>query len=72
MLAVSEQTIRILTVDDLKSQKGVSFSRSWLWKLEQKGQWPKRVRLSAKRYGWVEAEVDAHLRKLADVRGSVA
>jgi predicted DNA-binding transcriptional regulator AlpA len=72
MSAVSERPIRIVTLDDLKSLKGVSYSRSWLWKLEQRGQWPKRVRLSPKRYGWVEAEIDEHLQKLAAARGIAA
>jgi predicted DNA-binding transcriptional regulator AlpA len=71
-MTITDQQIRILTLDDLKTRKGVSYSKSWLWKLEKKGQWPKRVRLSPKRYGWVEAEVDEHLKRLADARGIAA
>jgi predicted DNA-binding transcriptional regulator AlpA len=71
-MTIADQQIRILTLDDLKTRKGVSYSKSWLWKLEQKGKWPKRVRLSPKRYGWVEAEIDEHLQRLAAARGIAA
>jgi len=66
-MAVDEQ-IRILSPEELEPKKGVKFSRSWLWKMEKNGQWPKRVRIGGKKFGWIESEIDAHLRKLAAVR----
>jgi len=39
----------------------VPYSLSHIWRLEQQGLFPKRVRLGANRVGWVEAEIEAWL-----------
>ena len=41
------------------AQKGIKYSKTQLWRLEKAGAFPKRVRLSAARHGWVESEINA-------------
>lgn len=55
---------RILPPADLKSTKGITYSRCQLWRLEKEGKFPKRIRLNdsdrgSPRYGYIEAEIDA-------------
>jgi len=50
--------MKILSYDDLRTEKGVVYSRVHLWRLEKAGQFPRRVPLSAARHGWVDSEVD--------------
>jgi prophage regulatory protein len=52
-----KDTMKILSYDDLRTVKGVVYSRVHLWRLEKAGQFPKRVS-SAARHGWVDSEVD--------------
>ncbi|MEY9884953.1 helix-turn-helix transcriptional regulator [Bradyrhizobium sp. USDA 329] len=40
------------------SPKGIVYSKVQLWRLERAGKFPKRVRLSAQRIAWLEAEID--------------
>lgn len=40
------------------SDKGIPYSKIQIWRLERDGQFPKRVKIGAQRYGWVEAEVE--------------
>jgi prophage regulatory protein len=44
--------------------KGITYSRVQLWRLEKVGKFPKRVRFSAARIAWVEAEIDAWIEAL--------
>jgi len=41
------------------------YSRQHIYRLEQQGLHPKRVRLGNNRIGWFEDELDAHIEKLA-------
>ena len=38
--------------------KRVPYSRSHLWRMEQKGQFPRRIALSPNRTVWLAAEID--------------
>jgi predicted DNA-binding transcriptional regulator AlpA len=40
---------------------GIRFSRSHIWKLEQRGDFPKRLRYSPRRYHWRADEIHAWL-----------
>ena len=50
--------MKLLAYDDLKSAKGIGYSKTQLWRLEKRDAFPKRVALGAGRHGWAEHEVD--------------
>lgn len=49
--------------------KGITFSRMHLWRLERKGDFPKHVPVSANRIAWVESEIDAWIKARIAARG---
>ena len=53
--------MRILKFDELKSRKGIPYSRVHIGRLEAQGNFPSRVRLGPGRVGWVETEIDSWL-----------
>ncbi len=55
-LRANEITIAIL--DEVRVQEVTSLSRTTRWRLERRGQFPKRVRLSPGRVGWRQAEIE--------------
>jgi len=59
--------MKLLDYQDLRA-KGIKYSRVHLWRLEAAGKFPKRVRLSPSRHGWVEDEIDDHLEGLVAAR----
>lgn len=52
------QAPRFIVYEDLRL-RGISFSKVHLWRLERKGEFPKRVALSLGRHAWIETEIDA-------------
>ena len=46
----------ILRTNDVTQKTGLS--RTTLWRLERRGEFPKRIRLGANSVGWRETEVD--------------
>ena len=52
---------RLLSYDELKSLKGIPFSRTHLWRLERDGKFPKRVPLGDNSIAWVEEEIDGYI-----------
>jgi len=50
--------VRLLSYDELRSQKGIPYSKVHLWRLERQGKFPRRVRLGESRHGWLESEID--------------
>jgi prophage regulatory protein len=62
-----EKPTRLLDFKELKSTRGIHFSRSHLVRMEIESKFPKRVPLGANRVGWVETEIDEWLaEKLAN------
>jgi prophage regulatory protein len=55
---------RILIFPQLKSDKGIHYTRQHLARLEKAGKFPQRVQIGANRVGWRESEIDAHVRDL--------
>jgi prophage regulatory protein len=53
--------IKILHFDDLPAY-GVRLSKSQVARLEKADRFPKRVRLSGHRYGYVASEIEAYIR----------
>jgi prophage regulatory protein len=55
---------RLLTFPELKSKKGVPYTRQHLARLEKAGLFPKRVQYGPNRVGWWESEIDQRAREL--------
>jgi len=49
---------RIIPFEDLRPKKGIPYSKTQIWRLEKRGQFPRRVRIGPNRHGWVEDEID--------------
>jgi prophage regulatory protein len=60
------------TLIDFKKlkEKGVPYAKSRLWQLEQEHKFPRRVRLSAVRVAWVEAEIDKWIKSRIAARSN--
>jgi prophage regulatory protein len=52
----------------LPKKKGINFSNPHRHELERRGDFPKRVRLGARKYGYIEDEIDAWLKARAALR----
>ena len=65
----SSQTnpIRILSISEVRSR--VPYSNVQIWRKENVGEFPRRVRRGANRVGWVEAEIEAWLSSKLEERG---
>jgi predicted DNA-binding transcriptional regulator AlpA len=50
--------VRFLSYDELKSEKGIRYSRRHLRDLCRDGKFPRPVKVSEARIAWIEAEVD--------------
>ena len=54
----SKRSVRFLTFPELRS-RGVPFCRDYVRMLVREGKFPRPVQISAKRIGWIEAEITA-------------
>jgi predicted DNA-binding transcriptional regulator AlpA len=59
---------KLLTFHELKSVKGIPFTRRHIARLEENGDFPVRVNIGQHRVGWVESEIDAHVLQLIAAR----
>jgi prophage regulatory protein len=59
---------RILSYDDLRKLKGISYTRQWILKLGKEGKFPRPVQLGAARVGFIEAEIDRWIAGLIEQR----
>jgi len=64
--------MRIIDYDNLKSLKGISYSKVSLWRLERQNRFPKRIKLGSMRYGWAEHELDAWIAERIRARDEAA
>ena len=55
--------MKLLSFEELRPVKGVSYSRVQLWRLEKIGRFPKRIPLGANHHGWAEHEIDNWIRE---------
>lgn len=46
---------------DALGKKGITLSKTQLWRLEKANRFPRRVPISAARHGWVESEINSWL-----------
>lgn len=49
---------KLLSYEELRSEKGIPYSKVHIWRLERAGKFPKRVRLGAARHAWIACEID--------------
>ena len=61
--------MRFIAYDGLKD-KGITYSRSQLLRLEKAGRFPRRVPVSEQRVAWVESEIDAWMKKRIEARNA--
>lgn len=64
------QAHRVVSRHELRERFGIKYSRQYLYVLEQRGQFPKHIRLSPRRVVWDEAEVVAWLAQRSAERAS--
>jgi prophage regulatory protein len=58
----THSTTTIAIFDEEKVHELTSLSRTTRWRMERRGEFPKRVRLSAGRVGWRQADIEAWIR----------
>jgi prophage regulatory protein len=51
--------MKVLSFPELKTQKGIRFSRQWIARLVKAGQFPAPVKIGVAWNGFVESEIDA-------------
>lgn len=61
--------LRLINRKQLK-EKGVTFSNPYLTELENKGEFPKRIRQGKRFVSWDEGEVDAFIEGRKAARGA--
>jgi prophage regulatory protein len=49
--------MRLLSADELRN-RGITYSRYQLYRLEAAGRFPRRVAIGENRVAWVESEID--------------
>jgi prophage regulatory protein len=59
---------RLLTRKELRSEKGIPYTRVSLWRLERLGRFPKHINLSPTTVAWVESEIDAWIAEKVSAR----
>ena len=53
--------MRVLSFEQLRTQKGIEYSRVHLWRLVNSSQFPAPIKLGPGRNAWVESEIDSWL-----------
>lgn len=60
--------MKLLSFSELKTLKGIPYTRVHVYRLEKQNEFPPRVHISANRVGWLETEIDAWIAKRAEQR----
>ena len=63
---------RFISYDELKPKKGISYSKTQLWRKEKDGTFPRRVKVGAQRHAWLEDEIDIWIAARAAEREGAA
>ena len=64
--------MRFLTYDDLRSRKGIPYSKNHLRRMWQRGDFPIPVQLSPRCSGWAEETIDAWIKARLEKSGEAA
>ena len=59
---------KLLSFNELKSVKGIPFTRRHIDRLESNGDFPVRVAVGKHHVAWVESEIDEHIARLMAAR----
>jgi prophage regulatory protein len=57
--------MKLLSFPELKSEKGIRYSKAWIYKLIKEGKFPAPIRIGENYVAWSEEVIDEHLTKLA-------
>jgi predicted DNA-binding transcriptional regulator AlpA len=60
--------MKLISPEQLLTDKGISFSNPHRITLENQGKFPRRVRLGAKKYAYPESEIDLWIEQRAAMR----
>jgi prophage regulatory protein len=63
--------MKLLSMDELRSVKGISFSRPHLFRLIKAGQFPTPLKIGENRNAWTEEEIDAWVEKRVTERDAL-
>ncbi|MGE0582865.1 MAG: helix-turn-helix transcriptional regulator [Steroidobacteraceae bacterium] len=55
----TDTPLRLLRLPDVEGRVGLR--RSMIHRLEQRGEFPRRVRISARAAGWIESEINDYI-----------
>jgi prophage regulatory protein len=55
------ESMKILSIDELKTAKGIAYSKAHIWRLIRAGKFPQPIRLGENRIAFPEREIDAFL-----------
>lgn len=64
--------MKMLSFPELKTAKGIPYSRVHLRRLEAAGRFPRRAQLGGNAVAWIESEIDAWLEERAAERDYAA
>jgi predicted DNA-binding transcriptional regulator AlpA len=65
--------MRLLIYENLRSEKGIPYTRSHIWRLCKAGKFPQPIKLTPNGVNhWPEPEIDAHIETCAAARDQVA
>jgi prophage regulatory protein len=63
---------RVLSFPDLKSEKGIAWSRQQVWRQVKAGKFPAPIKLGEGTAAWLETEIDAWLDERVAERNTAA
>lgn len=64
--------MRVLSASELKSVKGIKFSRQHIHRLVVAGRFPKPIKIGENTNAWLETEIDEYLSGCIAARDTVA
>jgi prophage regulatory protein len=65
--SATKKQSRLLTFNELKTLKGISYTRQHIERLEKANKFPERIKIGARVY-WYEHEIDEWIQSKADAR----
>lgn len=60
--------MRLLSMEDLRTVKGISYSRPHLFRKIKDGTFPRPIKLGENRNAWLETEVDRWIKERIELR----
>jgi prophage regulatory protein len=63
--------MRLLERKALKTEKGINYSDTQIWRLEKENRFPKSIRIGGGRKAWIEGEIDEYIAQRIAARDQV-